>query len=152
MLMRTLLLHSGLFALGILGCGGSLEAQSGPDAHRHQATPTVLDAWVPDEVSRTDEDATDWKSFAVSSDTAVTIQVKFADPEVSARVSLHDIHGVPVASRDKRKGEGGAVLVTGAVPGGMNFIQIQCTGGSDASEYAIQIALGEPGGTPPRPF
>ena len=150
--MRTLLIHGGIFALGITGCGGSLEAQSGPDAHRHQATPSILDAWIPDEVSRSDEDATDWKSFAVSSQTAVTIQVKFADPRVAARVSLHDIHGVPVASKDKRKGDGDALLLTGAVPAGMNFIQIHCTGGSDASEYAIQIALGDSSGTPPRPF
>jgi hypothetical protein len=150
--MHVFLLYTGLLALSVVGCGGSLEAQSGPDAYRDQAAPAILNAWVPDAISRSEEDATDWKSFQVSTETPVTIQVKFGDPAVAARVSLHDIHGIPVAAKNKRKGDPAALLLAGTVPAGLNFIQIHCTGGSDASEYAIQIALGDSSGTPPRPF
>jgi hypothetical protein len=150
--MRTLFFHIGMATLFTAGCGGTLEAQSGPDAHRHQAAPAVFNAWIPDEISRTDEDATDWKSFQISAATPVTIQVQFTDPDVKATVSLHDIHGMPVARKSTQKGQAGPLMLTGPVPPGMNFIRIHCTGGSDASEYALQIALGDSSGTPPRPF
>lgn len=132
----------GFVLLGLTGCGGTLNSQSGEDAKRAGAVEVKVGQAHDDRVSAEEGDHSDWKSFFLEAGSQVTVRVHWDDEDVEARVVLRNPFGTVLfaASQDG----GPRVLELGPVDlaRGEYFVQIEAEDG--ASVYTLEVDGGGP--------
>lgn len=145
-------LPSGLLALWVClasACAPGFNTESGGDAKRSEAIEVPTDEPVDDRVSAKQGDHTDWKSFQLSTASAVTLRFWWDEPSVESTVQLRDEHGAllheAVHHGELREDIFGPVNLDS----GTYYLQIEARSG--ASVYTMRLDTGPGRGSPGRP-
>ena len=134
--------------LGLVGCDP--EANSGADAQRGGATAIELESPVVDDISASDGDKTDWKSFELESAGAITVTFGADDPEAEIRLGVYDKFAQALATAVRDKDSPTLELVAKPPEPGLYFRMIQAESG-ETTTYTVEITLGAEGEGPGRP-
>jgi hypothetical protein len=149
MTTRTFGLVLWIPVLAAAACGGPRETEKTGDETRSAAVEILPGTTVDDKISAGD-DKVDWKRFVVDEATTCMVNMYWDNPAVSAKVTVRDMFGGPVAelahqpAAEKDSAEF-------RLKDGTYFLEIVAA--SKASVYTVELILGGQSGSygVPRP-
>jgi hypothetical protein len=143
-MMRATLgrLTVGSLLLGLTGCGGAFNSQSGEDAKRAGAVEVQVGQAHDDRVSADEGDHSDWKSFFLEAESQVTLRLHWDDDDVEARVVLRNPFGTVLFAATQDGGPRVLELGPLDLARGEYFVQIEAEDGS--SVYTLEVDGGGP--------
>lgn len=133
--LATLLLSS------LQSCGVRPDEKSGGDEHRHIAKQIPLNQWIPDDVSGSEGDKTDWKVFELTDSGFLFVEVAIDNEKANIGIELYDRYGKLVTKRIRRSGDEINVNLSAEVSTGKYFIKIYALKGGDKTGYSLRARL-----------
>lgn len=144
-LMGKALMAASAALMMVAGCGPGFNELSGEDKSRAGAGEVPLNRASWDRVSADHGDNTDWKTFLIEEDGAVSVRVWWDDPEVEGLIVVRDAQARSRGEIEKAPKKKMDEIGPLGLPAGQYYVHVELTSG--ASVYTLEVLTAAKGGS-----
>lgn len=129
----------------LAACGSAPDANSGGDAHRHEAAVIPLEDWATGELNRDEGDTTDWKQVVLQEASKLKVELSAESKGAVVAVAVFDKYGAILVKEGQIKGGGEVLSLAVAAPApGPLFVRVTQRGGGK-TVYSVRAVIAEVG-------